>query len=350
MSYAGGIDPYAVVKYGKEIFSLGKYLVGGHSSTPEIKNKVEYHAQDDIHIDNSTNSHTHNHYSSQPISATSNPIPSANNIGYIKMPRGYKRYRRYYKRKYRARYSYPNVNQSRNYTPKLKRYMKGRFRLGGYFLGAKKYLDTYIGPNVIPGMPTGGIKQNIHIVPQGTGFTQRIGRQIWITKIDVRMEFILDAQSDTIANYPNLIGDDLVRIMIVQDRQCNGAAYNYTDLFADKVVGVTTAQALQSMYNLSNFKRFKVLYNRTISLSRSGEDIMTNAAAGTYYIRDKVFNYTFDLKFKRPIIIEYAQGGTSGATSGTTSNCVFIHLFSQNAITTISGDSFVRIRYVDPNK
>lgn len=345
MAYISALDPKVI----GGIVSIGKRLVGYSSSTPD---GAKYYAQDDIHINSSTNHYTSYHNTSEPISAVSNPSRPR-----TKMPRKYARYRRYYKRKYRARYRYPSSRTQNNYYPKMKRYMRGRFRIGGIYIGAKKYLDTYwISTQQIGSFGTGTIRtRELTAVPQGTAFSERIGRQIWITKLSVRLQLELESFDGTQANWLGTKRDDLLRILIVQDTQTNGTQFATTDLFAKSITSIgppvvlANPSALQSMYNIANYKRFRVLYNRTVSLSRQGDDI---CVAGTNVsVQNKVFNYDFDLNWsKKPIIIEYSQGGTTGAIADHVSNSLWIMLITQNGQAFVADKSFMRVRYVDPNK
>lgn len=296
--------------------------------------EIEFKAGDDINLTSySTVNNPPSVVASKPVNNTY--IVETSNYSYRRMPR------KYYKR-YRKRKSYYPRSGYKNKVPKFRKSMRGYYRREGLLEGGKKYLDT-LGITQNPILQIGGafLQACLTIIPQGVGMQNRIARQAWATKLDCRLVFTLPKYQDTFANFYATRVDDLVRIMVVQDKQTNGTTWNTADLFE----GTTQ---LQEMNNISSYKRFKILYNRTVSLSRGGDDRTQDGT--NVYLLQKIFNYNFDLKFKRPIILEYTNGGVTGAITTHVSNSLWLVCISQNGYAILDPSSTVRLRFIDPTK
>jgi len=87
-------------------------------------------------------------------------------------------------------------------------------------------------------------------IPQGTGDQERIGRNVRIKSVQVRVNMIAPSTS---ANAPSQI-----RYMVVYDRQSNGTSPTPNDVLGDG----SAAQFLDYM-NLSNQERFIILIDKT---------------------------------------------------------------------------------------
>lgn len=210
---------------------------------------------------------------------------------------------------------------------KKKKFVKGRDRTSGYYGrfnkpiacrdGEKKFWDTGL---TIAEVPTGMQIHNLTVVAQGNGESQRIGRKITIRDINVRY---------TLRMFPSVsaFAGNVIRIMIVQDRQTNGTEFAPGDLLEDN--------DLHSFRNLANSGRFKVLWTTTIDLSATAGVSDTGYAANAKSV-------IVNLKVNIPM--EY--DGVSGAIGTVRSNNIYF------TTQTLIGEEFIangnaRIRFTD---
>lgn len=109
---------------------------------------------------------------------------------------------------------------------------------------------------------TGFIVQSINKVPQGTTESNRIGRKIWIRRIECNFTASLPKLQDT-----DDIGDgDILRIIIFVDRQTNGAPATVPEILDES--------SFNSHYNMNNRERFTFLWDKLVVINRmvSGTD------------------------------------------------------------------------------
>lgn len=93
----------------------------------------------------------------------------------------------------------------------------------------------------------------LNVVPAGTNYFERIGSKITMMSIAIEADFAL-AQTDASAA--------IARIMVVYDRQANGAYPAIGDLLANNA----SAPAFNSAINLLNRDRFAVFRDTQLSL------------------------------------------------------------------------------------
>jgi hypothetical protein len=150
-------------------------------------------------------------------------------------------------------------------------------------------------------------------VQPGTALNQRVGRQIQMRSLKYHLAAAVTAATGV---------DQIHRVLIVLDAQPNGAALSYTDVLD----GGQTAQV-----NISNQKRFKILYDKRIYLNASGEPdsarlvdgsigmntlVQYNAGvAGT--VADIATNSLYMI-----VLGSEAAGATAGTVAGTV-RCTF---------------------------
>lgn len=94
-------------------------------------------------------------------------------------------------------------------------------------------------------------------VAQGDTTNERDGNQMKITRNLLRYSVVGGPADDT-----------LIRVMLVLDKQTNGALYAISDLLQDTSV----TDIIISPLNLDNKFRFRVLYDRVHSLSSEGKN------------------------------------------------------------------------------
>jgi len=211
---------------------------------------------------------------------------------------------------------------------------RGFLRTGGYYGrfkgraarsgGELKFLDTALAASAVA--QAGTVAPNINVIPQDSTESGRIGRKVTIKSIWFKGMIQKDGAAAT-ANT-----SDNVRIIVVQDKQANGAAFAVTDY-------LETANFL-SHKNLANSNRFVCLSDQTFALScPSGS--YTGAAASFGEQRK-----TWNKYIKCNIPIEFDAAFADGRLATQRSNSVAVIYISESAtISTIQYN--VRIRYSD---
>lgn len=189
-----------------------------------------------------------------------------------------------------------------------------------------KFLDSSHDDNPIPS--AGQVIGSVNLIAQGVTQSTRVGRKCTIKAINWHWCVGLPARTD-VATPPTV--NDTVRVMMILDKQCNGAAATVTDV-------LFTAD-WQSFNNLSNSNRFRVLYDKTVDLNYT--DMIHDEAANTF--SNHRVNHTKSFYKKCNIPIEFSA--TSGALTTVRSNNIFVMVISSSGIATI--DSVVRIRFTD---
>jgi len=178
-------------------------------------------------------------------------------------------------------------------------------------------------------VPSAGAIQNggtVIVIPQGVTEKQRVGRKCTLKSINWRFTVKLtEVEGD--ASPPN---SDIVRIIVYQDKQCNGATAAVTDI-------LETAD-YQSFNNLSNKTRFRTLMDRTYNMNYQG--LATNGTdswgAPTLLIEDTFFKNC-------NIPVEYSS--TTGAIAEIASNNIGMLFIARNAQCDIA--SKLRVRFHD---
>lgn len=136
----------------------------------------------------------------------------------------------------------------------------GPMRTSGYtgrFTGPTaelKYLDAYW-PETITTGPTAFLMSS---VAQGTGATQRIGAKLTLKSVQVTMTLHIDESGVDTHN------TELFRVLLVEDRQCNGAVHTITDLL-DTAHGQPSWKAYP---RIENGDRFRIIYDQNHQLER----------------------------------------------------------------------------------
>lgn len=164
-------------------------------------------------------------------------------------------------------------------------------------------------------------------IAEGNGEEQRVGRKIVVTNIGWRFNI----------NIPNTaVGTettDTVRVMLVLDKQCNGAMAASTDILA--------ANDWQAFNKLSNTMRFNILMDRTYTINTtagSGRGSTDTLSYGECDMHDSFFK-------KCSIRIEYDSSATSGTIGSIRSNNIIALAGSRNGIAGF--ESKMRLRFTD---
>lgn len=167
---------------------------------------------------------------------------------------------------------------------------------------------------------------SVNTIPQGTTASNRIGRQITTKSFHLRGWFETGAQAS----------NDLFRMIIFLDQQCNGASIAIADLLSAGQDG--TNYDIFSYLNLANSKRFKVLRDWTGHVN-SG---VWNVFGSNYGLQTVRFDENINIE----VPIEFSS--TTGNISEIKSNNIGIVFLSARGGDNVPKVGFVsRTRYTD---
>lgn len=191
----------------------------------------------------------------------------------------------------------------------------------------KKFFDTDI--TLAASDVTGEVwASSVCLISQGLAESNRIGRKIMICSISFHVVLELDA----IAASATPQNGDLIRLVMYQDRQCNGAAATWANIFSN-----TDTIAHR---NLTNAKRFYLHYDRT-------HELPSQSGAGDGSVND-YGSAPVNVRFFKRCRIPVLYTSTAGALTEITSNNLgfasagFLQASESSAIT-----GRCRIRYYD---
>ncbi len=186
-----------------------------------------------------------------------------------------------------------------------------------------KFLDTTISDGTLASTM---VHFNICVVPQGTDEQQRVGRKILVRKVHFKGVLTLINSTD-ITNTSNV-----VKVMVVQDKQTNGAQFAAAQLLETDVIA--------SFNNLTNRSRFRVLRTEYFTFSQPG-GVATGAAFALGEVSRWV-NINVDCK----VPIEYDDSASTGAITTVRSSSLWV-LFQTSTSETMAVSGQARIRYLD---
>ncbi len=210
-----------------------------------------------------------------------------------------------------------------------KRRARKRRRVGACAVQEKKFHDFVYSSDAISAdwaeLSHGG-GNSLLLIAQGLTESTRVGRRICVHNINLSGEVTM-ASSVDVAH-----GRNLVRVCLVQDRQCNGVAPAMLDIFE------VVTDGIHSYRNLANAARFNILWSKTVVLnaeiSGDGTNIDTNA-----------MSVPFSCVVKCEIPIEYDS--TAGALTELQSNNLFVVGVTGHAVPAVVFNTRGRIRFTD---
>jgi len=196
----------------------------------------------------------------------------------------------------------------------------------------KKFLDTAedFGTTNIP--TTGVVGTSINLLTNGTGAGQLIGRKMTIKSIQTRC-FVTFTGVSGAANPNAAINNDIVRILLIQDTQANGAYPAPSDI-------LTISGSINSLINMQNSGRFKILKEKVIEFNNTVPGIL--ATGPTYYTGSARKNFKWFKKCN--VDIMYDNAAASDITDIRDNN-IFWMAISNRAVATVNMNT--RIRYTD---
>lgn len=115
-----------------------------------------------------------------------------------------------------------------------------------------KYVDT----DLASACDTAGSLMLLNGLAPGTAVNQRLGRRVTTVKLGIRLANVVTAGTGS---------DQFQRIVVVRDKQPNGAAPLATDFL------ISAPSLVQGQRNLNNAMRFVYEFDRTFHLNASAE-------------------------------------------------------------------------------
>ena len=216
----------------------------------------------------------------------------------------------------------------RPFRPQYKRYRRVPSAprvLGRYAReGELKFHDVDLDDAVVAN--AGTVTPSINLIAQGISESERIGRKCTIKLIQWRFRNLVP-EVDAIPT-PNSL--EAVRMIMYQDKQCNGATATVT--------GILKSADLHSFYNLSNGGRFNILCDKIVELN-----YQTLASDNAAVVSQGVFSRegTFTKRCNIPLEFD----AEAGILTEIRSNNLGVLLISNSAIAGFN--SKIRLRFSD---
>ncbi len=207
-------------------------------------------------------------------------------------------------------------------------------RIGGFAGIENKFVDYELVTRVVTAAWAGGeldeaTALSLSSVAQGDGETQRDGRRMEILSVHIKGFVILVAQEAAAAP----INGQAIRLVLVLDKQTNGAQLNAEDVFT------TTTTDVNAWRNLQHSQRFRILKDVRIDLMPWG-----GTAGGTNSFDRGETKVLFEIHkvFKKPITVNHT--GTTAVVASIADNS--LHLIGVSTSATACAVSYVsRVRF-----
>ncbi len=169
---------------------------------------------------------------------------------------------------------------------------------------------------------------SLNIVAEGIGESQRVGRKIRITSININGTWKNVAQTD------ETLTDQRVRIIVYVDSQTNGIAVT--------TVGILESAGIDTFRNLSNSKRFRLLCDKKIALTYPS---VAQTAANTFTTLEVTKRWSLYKKLN--LVVDYDNSVTTGALTSQRTNNIGVLILSETASAPPLVSVLARIRYSD---
>jgi len=168
----------------------------------------------------------------------------------------------------------------------------------------------------------------ISTVAQGDGESNRTGRTYTIHSVHVR-GFVVRDREEAVSN-PT--ADIICRVVLVYDKQTNGAQLNAEDVMLAATEDVT------SWRNLQFSQRFKVLWDKTMVIPASRGS--TTNGSNSFSSPKTTVKFIINKEFTVPIKVRCS--GTGGTISDVTDNSLHLIGVSRDVNTTFTCESRIR--------
>ncbi len=174
---------------------------------------------------------------------------------------------------------------------------------------------------------TGTIQAALLTIPEGNREEQRIGRKLVIKKILWRYNILLPTTATAAET------SDIVRVMLIQDKQANGAQ--------PAVLDILETADYQSFRQLANSQRFIILHDKTHVLNCGAGSGRGSTDTLSYGETERQGTFYKDCN----IPIEYDNSASSGVITSIRSNNITCLLISRGGHTAFT--SKIRFRFSD---
>lgn len=200
----------------------------------------------------------------------------------------------------------------------------GRFGQGSNQSGTVEYkfFDQDIDDALVAGA---GTVTALLAIAQGVTESTHVGRKLVVKHVGWKGTAVLPENSGASA-----WESDTLRLMLIIDKQCNGALPAVTD--------VLESADFQSFNNLANKGRFRVLCDKVIDLSHTAAVSHTASTGLGFETR-----VSFDVYKKLNLPVEY--NSTTGAVTEIRSNNLILLVISERGLVKLDGK--MRIRFSD---
>lgn len=201
-------------------------------------------------------------------------------------------------------------------------YNRSRGRSNG-FRPELKFFDTVEGAAVV--VTSSGLVLPVPSLVNlslGTGASNRIGRRIIIRSIAVNYHFAIPQAATNVA------ATDIVRCILVYDKQPNGAAAPAASILAGN---------FDSYRNLDFVRRYIVLHDSTMSINASAAASVASPGVTSFRYQKHKKIYVRGLNL--PVYYDADVGDITDVQSGN----LFLFFISQNGV--VEADGVIRVRY-----
>lgn len=227
------------------------------------------------------------------------------------------------------------ARRSRRRTGNLRRAIQNQ-RIGGYLGIERKFFDTQYDQQISIGFqgnsdPTGTMIQGndtssisgtkmvpFNAVSQGDGENERDGRVMSWRQLHIQgsIEYVADVISGNGLNLP------IVRVVLVLDKQCNGALPEPGAIFDIPGAPSSNRQSVNAFRNLENTQRFTVLADRLINFKDVNGTQWVNAAGNDKSTGQRMqIPFSFHKKFSD---IRTNFTGTTSTISAIKDNALYL--------------------------
>lgn len=213
---------------------------------------------------------------------------------------------------------------------------RGYLRTGGYYGRFTKPTGTELKffevNKTFTAAPSAGVilSDSLHKIADGTGQSERLGRKLTVAQVHINGTIVQQGATNNGQNTAK------IRIMVVLDKQCNGATATVTG-----TGGPLETADVNSFRNLENSSRFKVLADKTMMMVQTGA--AENAGVG-YLFGESKRGFKINLP-RLNIPVEFS--GTTGALTEIRSNNIFVMALSDENTNTPQIQYIARIRFRD---
>lgn len=190
--------------------------------------------------------------------------------------------------------------------------------------GELKFFDTAVGDQSVSGTTGVVLSSSLNLIEQGNTGSDRIGRKVTLRSVHLKFKVRQAAASGSTTT------DNLFRIMVYHDKQCNGGAATAALLLAsDDILGYR---------NLDNSSRFKILYDTTRAVYTTLSGNGTTSVSG-----EKQVYINVNKKCNIPLEFD----ASTGAITDLTSSNVGVIVWIQDSAPAVVFQMNARVRYSD---